>query len=631
MKKVQYAIEIVDRWSKPYASFERKTHYLNRKRVDPFKGTAQSINKSNSLLNDSNQKIKNLIQSENSAINKTIRWDKAIAAVGSSYLALQAGKAVWNFSKDAVMASAQIEKYNVTLKTMLGSTSAARDRMQEYFDIAKKTPFELNQVVEAGNQLQAIGRYNAENLTNLGDLAAASGKPIEQVLNAYAKLATGQKGEAVNMFRDLLISTDDWVKATGKGIKNNGELKATTEEMIAALPGLLKGKGYLGMMAQQSKTTEGQMSNLKDTVFQLKVGLGDHLRPAFSSVMDTASKMVDTMREWVEVPVSEKMRQEKVEANLLTKKLGDLNISETERARIFNELKTLQPDIVEGISAENIEMDKLLLNLRQYNVEMSKRIFLQKKQEEIDSLKQKATEAETKAYEKLAPVQERMMNIINVAKQTRPELANVVEDAFFGKYWEQSARNELFDSMGAEVYSMLNQAGFDNAITEKDRINAEANLVAELARLTGQWDALDNLWGNSSFGSVSGSEYSESLAYWNKSKNYQFAYRNLEQGLEEFQEKLGINLDAGPVNSSSNNSVFGSSFTPLSTQVQQAQDTITGGGKNVKVVNINLESLINENNNVFTQGQDPADADDFMDKLINAFASVVNDTNMMVR
>ena len=118
-----------------------------------------------------------------------------------------------------LMATAQIEKYNVTLKTMLGSTTAARDRMQEYLDVAKKTPFELSQVVEAGNQLQAIGRYSRQNLEMLGDLAAASGKPMEQVMNAYAKLATGQKGEGVNMFRDLLISTDDWTKATGRRLR----------------------------------------------------------------------------------------------------------------------------------------------------------------------------------------------------------------------------------------------------------------------------------------------------------------------------------------------------------------------------------------------------------------------------
>ncbi len=628
MRKVQYAIEIVDRWSKPYDTFERKTNYLGSKHVDPFKGTGSSISRSNQLLDETNIKINNLEQSKTSAIGKTFQWQNAIAAVGGSYLALQAGKAVWNFSKDAVMASAQIEKYNVTLKTMLGSTGAARDRMQEYFDIAKKTPFQLNEVVEAGNQLQAIGRYSAENLTNLGDLAAASGKPMEQVMGAYAKLATGQKGEAVNMFRDLLISTEDWVKATGKGIKKNGELEATTEEMIAALPGLLAGKGYLGMMGQQAKTTEGQIANLEDGIFQLKVGLGDKLKPALNQVMASANSMISTMYEWVEVPVSEKMREEKVEANLLTKKLMDLNLTEEERVRVFNELKTLQPDIVEGISAENIEMDKLLANLRAYNVEMSKRMFLQKKQEEIDKLKEKADKAETKAYEKLAPVQERMMEIINTAQHTNPAYANMVEEAFFGKYWDNAARNELIDT-NPDFWLKLNQAGFDTAFSDKEKAIAESNLIADLARSTGQQGALDKMWGNASIGSLSGSEFGEYLHYWNKAMGYTFSYRNLEDGLAEFQEKLGIRLDDGE--DTPGGSGFGGGGGSLNTEFQKAQDAITGGGKNVKVVNITIGSMIEENNNMFTRDQDPSDADEFTSKLIEALAGVVNDVNVMVR
>ena len=99
---------------------------------------------------------------------------------------------------------------------MLGSQEAANARFEEMSKFAAETPFELNEVVQLGNQLQALGKYSKENMTILGDLAAAAGKPIDQVTGAFAKLASGQKGMAVDMFRDLLITTDDWAKATGK-------------------------------------------------------------------------------------------------------------------------------------------------------------------------------------------------------------------------------------------------------------------------------------------------------------------------------------------------------------------------------------------------------------------------------
>jgi hypothetical protein len=60
-----------------------------------------------------------------------------------------------------------------------------------------------------------------------------------------------------------------------------------------------------------------------------------------------------------------------------------------------------------------------------------------------------------------------------------------------------------------------------------------------------------------------------------------------------------------------------------------ASDTITGGGKSMKNITINVESLlsIGTNNNHFTSGEGPSEADDFMDKLRIALMMVLNDVN----
>lgn len=193
----------------------------------------------------------------------------------------------------AVKNSANFEIYRATLTTMLGSQELANKRLQEYADIGKSTPFELPQVVELGNQLQALGKYSRDNVIMLGDLAAAAGKPIEQVGGAFAKLASGQKGIAVDMFRDLLITTDDWVKATGKGISKSGELMATTEEMMAVLPKIMKDKNFSGMMANQAATFTGKMSNLMDTFNSKLTVIGDKLLPVIKPYIDRLIEYID--------------------------------------------------------------------------------------------------------------------------------------------------------------------------------------------------------------------------------------------------------------------------------------------------------------------------------------------------
>lgn len=292
---------------------------------------------------------------------------KAIAAAAVTKFFVKQGKA-------AVDAAAQIETYQATLETMLGSTDAARDRMEEYKDVAKITPFEMSEVVEAGNQLQAIGRYSRKNLEMLGDLAAATGKPMEQVMNAYAKLATGQKGEASRMFQDLLISRQDWMAATGKGVSKSGELLATTEEMMKALPKIMSSKGFYGMMAKQAETAAGKTSNLEDSVFSLRAALGERMMPTVKGVTDWLSKMCNSMERAVRIPLAEKIGREKAELNLLVGQLMDANTKEERRNELIGKINSKYPAFLSNIDLEKGGTEELRKKLVQVNSEYDKRI-----------------------------------------------------------------------------------------------------------------------------------------------------------------------------------------------------------------------------------------------------------------
>lgn len=191
-----------------------------------------------------------------------------------------------------VAIAGQFEQYEVALKNLLGSTDAAKARLEELKRFAETTPFELPQVVQAANQLQALGRYSDETLRLLGDLASASGKPFEQAISAFAKLATGQKGIAIDMFRDLLITTNDWSKATQRKIGKNGELQASFEEMIQALPKIMREKGFSGMMDEQSKTLNGMTSNLQDNITKLKNSIGEQFLPLVKSALSAVNELL---------------------------------------------------------------------------------------------------------------------------------------------------------------------------------------------------------------------------------------------------------------------------------------------------------------------------------------------------
>lgn len=357
------------------------------------------------------------VSSMGSSMSKMLKGGAILAGVSA------VGSAIYSVGKSAVSAAAQVEKYSATLETMLGSKAAARDRMQEYMDIAKTTPFELTQVVEAGNQLQALGRYSEETLTMLGDLAAASGKPLEQVLNAYAKMASGQKGIAVDMFRDLLITTDDWTKATGKGKKASGEMLATSEELIASLPKIMKSKGFFGLMAKQAETTEGKISNLQDAAFSLRAALGERLAPSVKSVVGTLEDWTSSLEKNIRIPVEEKIAKEQAMLNILVGRLIESNDNEQERGNIISQLKREYPDFLQKIDAEKATTEQLREALSKTNKEYERKIRLAVYGAKMEELQEKAAgamstiadvEIGNKAAEKVAQLEARRRELVGV-------------------------------------------------------------------------------------------------------------------------------------------------------------------------------------------------------------------------
>ena len=357
------------------------------------------------------------VSSMGSSMSKMLKGGAILAGVSA------VGSAIYSVGKSAVSAASQVEKYSATLETMLGSKAAARDRMQEYMDIAKTTPFELTQVVEAGNQLQALGRYSEETLTMLGDLSAASGKPLEQVLNAYAKMASGQKGIAVDMFRDLLITTDDWTKATGKGKKASGEMLATSEELIASLPKIMKSKGFFGLMAKQAETTEGKISNLQDAAFSLRAALGERLAPSVKSVVGTLEDWTSSLEKNIRIPVEEKIAKEQAMLNILVGRLIESNDNEQERGNIIAQLKREYPDFLQKIDAEKATTEQLREALSKTNKEYERKIRLAVYGAKMEELQEKAAgamstiadvEIGNKAAEKVAQLEARRRELVGV-------------------------------------------------------------------------------------------------------------------------------------------------------------------------------------------------------------------------
>jgi len=212
--------------------------------------------------------------------NKVLLASFAFAAIGASI-----GK--------VVQTSAQFEALETRLVALKGSVDEGRKSFDFFNKVAATTPFQLQNVVEAGAQLEAFGADSTETLKAVSDLAAFMGTDIVEAANAFGRAFAGGAG-AADVLRERGVLTQ--VKlASGFDDLSKMTLPQFREALIDTLTdpeGNISGATDL-----LSQTFSGLVSNFQDSVSQLQDSIGDLLAPAIKDVIRLLKDGVDSITE----------------------------------------------------------------------------------------------------------------------------------------------------------------------------------------------------------------------------------------------------------------------------------------------------------------------------------------------
>jgi hypothetical protein len=207
-------------------------------------------------------------------------------------LARQAIQTFVGIGQAAIQTNAQFESYIVQFQTLLGSTEAAQQRMQELAEFGLKTPFELPEIIQASRQLEVFGGAalaTGDNLRMVGDIAAGVGRPFQEVAfwigRMYDALQSGRPwGEAAIRLQEMGALSGDararLERLSKAGQDGNEVWKVFTEQV---------GGRFAGNMDRLSKTFQGIMSNLADFSNWLLRIAG---KPAFEEIKDSAARLM---------------------------------------------------------------------------------------------------------------------------------------------------------------------------------------------------------------------------------------------------------------------------------------------------------------------------------------------------
>ncbi|MEQ8409130.1 MAG: hypothetical protein RKH07_12725 [Gammaproteobacteria bacterium] len=197
------------------------------------------------------------VGSSMSHIEKSVQSAKRV--LGTLGAGLSIGVLFNQFKQTAV----QTDLLRANLQTMTGSVDAAGVAFDNLTQFASRTPFTLDQSVNAFIKLKALGLDPSERaLASYGNTAAAMGKDMNQMIEAVADAST-MEFERLKEFGIKARQQGDEVSFTFQGVTTTVQKNA--EQIQEYLLGI--GENTFGdAMANQMDRLPGLLSNLQDSV-----------------------------------------------------------------------------------------------------------------------------------------------------------------------------------------------------------------------------------------------------------------------------------------------------------------------------------------------------------------------------
>lgn len=232
---------------------------------------------------------------------------------GASYLTtFLVGQGFAGVLQSIATTRGQFQQLEIAFETMLGSGTKAQVLMNQMVETAAKTPFDLMGVAGGAKQLMAYGlaadKVN-DTLIKLGNIASGLSIPLNDIVYLYG--TTMVQGR---------LYTQDVRQFTGRGIPLVRELAdmygVTAEkinEMVTAgkigfadvekVLNKLTGAGgqFYNLMAKQSASLTGMISNLEDAWDSMLNEIGKQNQDLFAGAIGMASTLVENYDEIIRI------------------------------------------------------------------------------------------------------------------------------------------------------------------------------------------------------------------------------------------------------------------------------------------------------------------------------------------
>ena len=202
-----------------------------------------------------------------------------------------------SFFQSFISDAGEYESLMVRLKVATGNASTAMKEFEELKDFASKTPFDLPGVVDASIMFRNAG-IEAENIIPtikmLGDVAQGNNEYFNRMALNFMQIKSAGKAtmQDLNQFAYMGIPIKQVLKDMGReGDTSFEAIQMAFKRMTS------EGGQFYNSMNANAGTMSGSMSNLRDSIQQVRAELGNQLLPVISSVTRAISEMLSELKE----------------------------------------------------------------------------------------------------------------------------------------------------------------------------------------------------------------------------------------------------------------------------------------------------------------------------------------------
>lgn len=243
-----------------------------------------------------------------SVTNEGKALDDMFKKIAGGVATMAAGLSATALTKKIFDIRSEFQQLEVAFSTMLKSEEKANKLMKEATEFAATTPFDLKGVAAGIKQNLAYGASVdtvIDEMRMLGDVAAGVSMPLNDLVYLYGTLRTSGKvatidirqfaGRGIPIYEELAkvlgVAKNEVAGLVTAGKVGFADIEKAFQNMTQA------GGMFNNLMANQSKTLQGQLSNLEDSIDMMFNEIGQSTQGVMADVIGLAGKLVENYKE----------------------------------------------------------------------------------------------------------------------------------------------------------------------------------------------------------------------------------------------------------------------------------------------------------------------------------------------